>query len=98
MLFASGHVFIVPERFSADKLFEIAFCSPYKNQLTQSQEMVDTATNFLSFLAFIWLPVSIYLTACSPPFHLFGYSCDIEFLNKRKAPLFSERSMRSMTF
>lgn len=40
--------------------------------------MVDTPANFLSFLAFIWLPVSIYLTASSP-FHLIGYSCDIEF-------------------
>lgn len=59
--------------------------------------MVSTAANCLSFLAFIWLPVSIYLTTCSPPFHLIGYSCDIEFLNRRKAPLFSERSVRSMT-
>lgn len=41
--------------------------------------------------------LGIYLTTCSPPFHLISYSCDIEFLNRRKAPLFSERSVRSMT-
>lgn len=33
MLFASGHVFIVPERFSTGKLSETTYCSPYKNQL-----------------------------------------------------------------
>lgn len=41
--------------------------------------------------------LGIYLTTCSPSFHWFGYSCDIEFLSRRKAPLFSERSARSMT-
>lgn len=43
----------VPERFSADRLFEAMFCSPFKDQLTYSQEIPNTAANFLSFSAFI---------------------------------------------
>lgn len=43
----------VPERFSADRLFEAMFYSPFKDQLTYSQEIPNTAANFLSFSAFI---------------------------------------------
>lgn len=47
----------VPGRFSAGRLSEATFWSPFKNQLTYSQEILDTAANFLSFSAFIWLLV-----------------------------------------
>lgn len=52
----------LPERSSSNRLVEATFCSPFKNQLTSFQEVLDTAASFLSFSAFIWLPVLLLFT------------------------------------